>query len=78
VRDVAEQALEREVEMLTRAIEDLTKTLAKVTKNLVKLDENRKQLAANVADKTSALQVDEQCLALIQEATNAAHAAWNN
>ena len=76
VRDVAEQALEREVEMLTRAIEELSKTLAKVAKNLFKLDENRKQLAANVADKKSALDVDEECLSLIQEAAQAAHPAF--
>lgn len=74
IRDRAEEALEREVEVLTRATEDLTTTLGKVTKNIYKLEEKRKVLEANAAEKTAALEADEQCLALIQKANEDHHA----
>jgi len=61
VRDVAERALESEVNDLTRSIEELTLSRDRVMANLARLCASKEQLEADLADKSVALQIDEQC-----------------
>jgi len=61
VRDVAERALEAEVNDLSRSIEELSLSRDRVLANLARLEASRQQLEGDLADKEAALKIDEQC-----------------
>jgi len=61
VRDVAERALEAEVNDLGRSIEELSLSRDRVLANLARLEASKQQLDADLADKEAALKIDEQC-----------------
>jgi len=62
VRDVAERALEAEVNDLTRSIEELTLSRDRVMANVARLMQSHEQLSSDVADKRVALEIDGRCL----------------
>jgi len=66
VRDVAERALEDEVNQLTQAIDDLHLNMDRVNANLNRLRNSQSQLGADIEDKACALQIDSQCVQMIE------------
>lgn len=69
VRDVAERALEAEVVDLTRSIEELSLSRERVMANLVRLQASKDQLTLDLKDKEAALQIDCECLKMMDAIT---------
>jgi hypothetical protein len=67
VRDIAERALEDEVNQLTQAIDDLHLNMDRVNANLTRLSHSEQQLTADISDKAEALQIDGQCSEMMQQ-----------
>jgi len=68
VRDIAERALEDEVNQLTSAIDELHLNMDRVNANLARLSNSEQQLAADIGDKGAALEVDSQCHEMMEGA----------
>lgn len=65
VRDIAERALEDEVNQLTQAIDDLHLNMDRVHANLNRLNDSEQQLTADISDKGTGLEIDNQCLEMM-------------
>jgi len=66
VRDVAERALEAEVQDLTRSIQELALSRERVIANLARLRAAREHLSQDLADKEVGIQIDSHCYQKVQ------------